>query len=144
MVMCTKYCQLRKAFSWLTAPFAVLILSFNTAVAQNLADFSHGRHNICTINTDGNLECTTFDDPVIYLPPDDGTLYTDVSSGSDHSCAITQAGELRCWGLNNLGVSCGIQESGDTVCWTTTERISNTIPDNPNYWHTKNAGLTVR
>ena len=189
--MCTKYCQLRKVFSWLTASFAVLILSFNTAVAQNLADFSHGRHNICAIDTDGNLECTTFDDPAIYLPPDDGTLYTDVSSGSDHSCAITQAGELRCWGLNNLGqldaptssvgfvsvvagenhscaidtnmqahcwglningqtdvsepnagfvslhlgsvVSCGIQESGDTVCWTTTERISNTIPDNPNY-----------
>jgi len=83
------------------AVFALLVSG--TAVAQNIADFALGGHNICAIDTDGQLQCTTRFEPDTYLPPDDGTLYSAVSSGSAHSCAITQSGELRCWGLNSFG-----------------------------------------
>lgn len=35
--------------------------------------------------------------------PDSGTLYTTISSGYNHTCGITTAGGLRCWGTNTNG-----------------------------------------
>jgi len=95
----------RSSICWyqLILPATIALLGSNTAAAQSVADFALGGHNICAIDTNGDLECTTRFDRATYLPPDDGTLYSAVSSGSAHSCAITQSGELRCWGLNNFG-----------------------------------------
>ena len=82
---------------------AIFSAGSSLALAQNLADFSLGSNNICVIDVDGNLECVTRSNPDIHLPPDDGTLYRSVSSGLDHSCGITQDGDIRCWGMNNFG-----------------------------------------
>ena len=107
------------------------------ASAQTTADFALGGHNICAIDTDGRLECTTLFNARTYLPLDDGTLYTEVASGDAHSCAITQAGDIRCWGLNNFGQSnniptspvpftslsaganhtCALDMNGEAFCW---------------------------
>lgn len=84
-------------------PATLYLLCSNIAQAQNLADFALGGRNICVIDVDGNLQCTTRFDADTHLPPADGTLYQSVSSGVNHSCAITQAGEIRCWGVNNFG-----------------------------------------
>jgi len=98
--MSTRTTPMHTALRCLIAPAVLYLLSTMVAMAQNLADFSLGGHNICVVDTDGILECTTRFEADIYLPPDDGTLYTAVSSGDAHSCAITQSGELRCWGIS--------------------------------------------
>ncbi len=105
--------------------------------AQAMADFALGGHNICSIDTNGSLECTTRFNPNTYLPPNDGTLYTAVVSGGAHTCAITQQGDIRCWGLNNFGQStniptsavaftslsagenhtCALDANGQAYCW---------------------------
>lgn len=117
--------------------FAIVLLSITSASAHAIADFALGGHNICAIDVDGRLECTTRFNPNTYLPHDDGTLYTAVDSGGAHSCAITQSCEIRCWGLNNLGQSnnvptspvaftelsagenhtCAIDANGQVYCW---------------------------
>jgi len=60
--------------------FALFGIVSSNAAAQALADFALGGHNICAIDTDGRLECTTRFNAETYLPPDDGTLYTEVVS----------------------------------------------------------------
>jgi len=99
--------NIKKRFSTsilrLIVPLAIYLLCGNVAVAQNLADFALGGRNICAIDVDGNLECTTRFATGTHLPPADGTLYKAVSSGVNHSCAITQSGDMRCWGINNFG-----------------------------------------
>jgi len=85
--MSVRNTRIYSVLRWLVVPVAIYLLSATLAVAQNVADFALGGHNICAIDTDGNLECTTrFDADVFH-----------------HSCAITQSGELRCWGMNNFG-----------------------------------------
>jgi len=34
-------------------------------------------------------------------------LFTDVSSGAQHSCGLTAMGEIRCWGSNTYGQALG-------------------------------------
>jgi len=85
----------------LFASTSLVIFTSTSATAQDLSDLTVGDHNICAIDSDGRLECTTRFTPGIYLPQQDDTLYIDVSSGTAHSCAITQAGDIRCWGLAN-------------------------------------------
>jgi hypothetical protein len=51
----------------------------------------------------GEILCSGIDDKGQTQPPD-GT-YAQVSAGRFHACAITTAGEMRCWGGNELGQS---------------------------------------
>ena len=95
-----------KAVTKLLSRSSLLIVAYllvtPLAVAQNLADFALGGSNICVIDTNGSLDCTTRS-ASFHLPPDDGTLYQAISSGLSHSCAITQSGDIRCWGTNDRG-----------------------------------------
>ncbi len=115
----------------------LLAASASNASAQAFADFALGGQNICAIDADGALECTTRFDANTFLPPDDGTLYEQVVSGGAHSCAITQENEVRCWGqnsfgqLNNVPISsasfislsagenhtCALDADGQAFCW---------------------------
>ena len=146
--MFTRNSPIHAVLRWLVVPAVIYLLSTSFAVAQNFADFSLGGHNICVVDTDGNLECTTRFEPDIYLPPDDGTLYTSVSSGDAHSCAITQSGELRCWGMNNFGQldaptsavgfvsvdsseghSCAIDANTQAFCWGLNTNGQTDVPE---------------
>ena len=63
------------------------------AQAQSFVDLALGGSNICAIDSNGSLECTTGPGQFsrdVFLPPDDNTLYSAVSSGAGHTCAITQ------------------------------------------------------
>jgi len=97
------HCLVRISSRFLAVLATVYLTFINTAYAQNLADFSLGGSNICAIDADGNLECTTIRDESLHLPSNDGTLYRAVSSGLSHTCAITQNGEMRCFGRNDVG-----------------------------------------
>lgn len=115
----------------------ITLFGFASSNAYAMADFALGGHNICSIDTDGRLECTTRFNARTYLAPDDDTRYTQVVSGGAHTCAITQAGEIRCWGLNSFGQSddiptssvaftalsagenhtCALDANGQVYCW---------------------------
>ncbi len=146
--MSTSTSSFYAALRCLLIPAVLYLSSATVAMAQNLADFALGGHNICVVDTDGNLECTTRFEPEIYLPPDDGTLYSSVSSGDAHSCAITQSGELRCWGMNNFGQldaptsavdfvsvetsevhSCAIDANMQAFCWGLNTNGQTNVPE---------------
>ena len=146
--MCTQNPRIYQALRCIVVPAAIYLLSATLAVAQNIADFALGGHNICLIDTEGNLECTTRFEEEVYLPPDDGTLYSSVSSGDAHSCAITQGGELRCWGMNNFGQldaptlavdfvsvasseghSCAIDANMQAHCWGLNTNGQTAVPE---------------
>ena len=76
------------------------LLCCQTAVAQDFVDFALGGRSLCAIDAPGNLECTVSPGYVSIPTVDDGELYSAVSAGSSHTCAITQSGEMRCWGIN--------------------------------------------
>ena len=146
--MSVRNTRIHSVLRWLVVPVAIYLLCATLAVAQNVADFALGGHNICAIDTDGNLECTTRFDADVFQPPDDGTLYTSVSSGDAHSCAITQSGELRCWGMNNFGQldapalavdfvevasseghSCAIDANMQAHCWGLNTNSQTDVPE---------------
>lgn len=87
----------------------------STETGTNYSSVSSGDYHSCGITTTGQLRCwgrnssgqlgdgTTLDKsaPVII---DSGTSYSSVSAGrGSHSCGITAAGVLKCWGLNSSG-----------------------------------------
>jgi len=74
-----------------------------------------GAYHTCGITTSGVLKCwgyngngqvgnTTANSPVAtpYIV-NSGTAYSAVKAGSDHTCAITTTGVLKCWGYNGNG-----------------------------------------
>lgn len=133
-------------------PLATLFaFGMNNANAANTTDFTLGIHNICAIDTDGRLECTTNESPQTFLPPDNGARYTQVSSGGAHNCAITTTGEIVCWGQNFLGQldapvstvpfvavssseghSCAIDANGQVACWGLNSNGQTDVPQDNN------------
>ena len=117
------------------------------AAAADVADFALGEHNICIVDTAGNLDCTSSTNPRM-LPPDTGNTYTKVSSGGQHSCAITTSGEIECWGEANFGAlnspvsnvpfvdissseahSCALDANGQVACWGLNTNGQTDVPD---------------
>ncbi|HEY7860863.1 MAG TPA: hypothetical protein VIB98_05425, partial [Gemmatimonadaceae bacterium] len=97
-----------------------------TPVAPQLtwATVSAGPHDSCAITTDGKLYCWGLNNggalgvesgdacesdgepEECALPlrqPVDSLRFTTVATGTNHSCAITTAGVLYCWGSNDRG-----------------------------------------
>ena len=79
---CTPHVQqgIRNALKFI-GMVALLATGTSNANAQSVADFALGGSNICAIDTNGALECTTRFDASTFLPPNDGTLYQQVVSG---------------------------------------------------------------
>ncbi|UYL10322.1 Ig-like domain-containing protein [Bdellovibrio sp. SKB1291214] len=79
------------------------------------SDISTGGNHSCGITTSGILKCwgynyygqlgdgTSLNKRVSPVVIDSGTLYSEVSVGSSHTCAVTTVGVLKCWGLNSSG-----------------------------------------
>ena len=85
-------------------------------VAQNIKKVSIGNSHSCYLddsddvycwgdNSKGSLGNSTYDDsqkPVLVDALDDIKV-TDISVGSDHSCALDSKGRVYCWGSNSYG-----------------------------------------
>ncbi len=119
------------------ATIAVFMLSpMQSVFAADVSDFDLGEHNICVVDTNNNLECVSNEVADRHIPPDTITKYTAVDSGGQYSCAITDAGDITCWGNANFGVlnspissvpfvaisaaeahACALDSSGQVSCW---------------------------
>ena len=89
------------------------------------------------LKADGSLRCWITGSFHFYregeLQPPDG-IYTQLSTGESHSCAVREDGGVACWGQEYYGAatppagrfkqvsaggshSCAIRESGEIACW---------------------------
>jgi len=109
----------------------------SSGAQASYTDIALGGHNVCVVDTRGQLECITDSDESIYLPPANSTRYQKVESGQAHSCAITNSGQIRCWGSNSFGQTdnipqstagfidlsagenhtCALDANGQSYCW---------------------------
>jgi alpha-tubulin suppressor-like RCC1 family protein len=84
-------------------------------VGTRYSAISAGGTHACGVTTTGVLKCwgdngnsqvgdgtlsATLTTPTVV---DSGVSYTAVSAGTSHTCGITTAGALKCWGLNSSG-----------------------------------------
>ena len=148
------------------------LLGLKGATAADVADFALGENNICIIDTEGMLDCTS-SSSVSFIPQETGNTYSKVSSGGQHSCAITLAGNIECWGKANFGVlnvpvssspfvaissseahSCALDANGQVACWGLNTNGQTDVPaDNADFvaiytgtvgsCGTKTSGVTV-
>lgn len=77
--------------------------------------FDAGSNHTCAIDVDGSAKCwglndkgqlgdaTTTDKPVPTQVAGLASGVIDISAGNEHSCAVTSAGAVLCWGANNHG-----------------------------------------
>jgi alpha-tubulin suppressor-like RCC1 family protein len=100
------------------AALAILLLAFGIAPevrAVTVATTSAGSTHGCAVTATGGVKCwglntngeigdgtlTTRTAPVDV--PDLASGVTAVATGEHHSCALTEAGGVKCWGLNDRG-----------------------------------------
>ncbi|MBC7465979.1 MAG: hypothetical protein H7256_08295 [Bdellovibrio sp.] len=88
----------------------------NDGGSSTYIDISAGSYHGCAVKSSGVASCwgdgwegklgnldgsgTQQDSPVV---ADVGTSYSRISAGRNHSCGITTAGLIRCWGTNSAG-----------------------------------------
>jgi len=63
---------------------------------------SSSEEDVCVVHSSGRLSC--FSSDALLSSPPEGHHYTQVSVGVYHACAVTQAGEVVCWGRDEWGL----------------------------------------
>ena len=107
-----------------------------------------GSYHTCGLRDNGTVECWGSNEYMDYYDPQRGTvwsysgqanppkgvLFTQIDAGMYHTCGITLAGDLNCWGYNRNGEApdvngpfkqvsageahtCALTVSGDIKCW---------------------------
>jgi alpha-tubulin suppressor-like RCC1 family protein len=86
-----------------------------TGLASGVAEVRAGGFHTCALTTSGGVKCwgwnvfgqlgnaTTVDSWVPVDVSDLSSGVAQVSAGADHTCALTTAGGVKCWGLNGNG-----------------------------------------
>ncbi|NDC48130.1 MAG: hypothetical protein EBZ61_03435 [Micrococcales bacterium] len=127
----------------------------------SVSQISVGVTHTCVVSVSGTVTCwgmNNYDQLNVpyFWPPENPqdplaqeTKVLDVSTGYEHSCAISDTGLLRCWGDNTYGqinvpellgpvtqvssganVTCAIARKGKLVCWGGDYYALNVIPSN--------------
>ena len=106
-----------------------------------------GLQHVCALRDDGSAFCQGRDDERQATPPP--TKFIQIAAGWFHSCGITQARNLECWGGGNAGApgerltapagefvavssgwcnSCALSPNGRAACWNTSGYLRLPIP----------------
>ena len=115
----------RGAVLALAVAAAFLATDARPASAETVASVSSGRFHTCALTTEGGVKCWggkhtgrlgdgTFKDRT--TPVDVSGLTVGVASifaGDGHTCALTTAGSVKCWGRNSSGQLGDGHTSGD-------------------------------
>jgi alpha-tubulin suppressor-like RCC1 family protein len=88
-----------------------------TGLSVGVSALALGRDHSCALTSSGGVKCWGYNgsgqlgngsaDPFMSSPTDVTGLTTGVvaiGSGTDHTCAVTGGGALKCWGSNSFGV----------------------------------------
>src|SRR3990172_7861780 len=100
-----------------TAPFAVQSVPRGTISMQNASAIATGWRHTCLLTGNGGVECwgynlsgqlgdgTTLNrgTPAFVAGLASNVAAVDGGSGSAHTCAVTSAGGVKCWGFNTFG-----------------------------------------
>ena len=104
-----------------STPVDVHTSSSNSAVLSGIDGISSGHEHTCALTTDGNVKCWgkgsygrlgdggTADSstPVdVHTSSSDSSALsgiTAISSGREHTCAVTESGNVKCWGKGSYG-----------------------------------------
>ena len=86
-----------------------------SGLSRGVVALATGRFHTCALTSEGGVKCWGFNEVGNVgdgtttnrtIPVDVSGLATgivDIASGSDHSCALTVGGGVRCWGFNDAG-----------------------------------------
>ena len=128
-------------------PVAVVGMVGSTSSPLTFAQVDAGKEHVCGVDTAGVAYCwgknvdgqlgdgstTSYSQPVTVASYPAGT-FASVSAGRDHSCGVTSANEMWCWGGNAYGQL----GNGTTTASVTPVRVSASIPDHD--WVAVSAG----
>ncbi len=111
-----------------------------------------GLHHICALREDGNAFCQEDNRQFRSSPPP--TKFVQIAAGWNHSCGITRARRIECWGSGRPAApgerlaapdgefvaiaiawrnSCALRPNGRAVCWGTPDYLpSDFAPEIPN------------
>ncbi len=115
----------------------IVLLSFPLiVVAQPQSNYSVGESQFCTLQDDGQVNCTLPSEFSRLAPPPGLPALAAVTAGDAHACGITFAGQPICWGENsfdqlnapvvdlplvqiNAGQNhtCALDSAGEAICW---------------------------
>lgn len=117
-----------------------LVIGATTRTAVSLNRISAGGNHVCALAPSGAAFCWGRDssyqlgngdgvrvNSTTPIPVAGGQLFASISSGHDHTCALTQAGVAYCWGDNTygqLGTGGGNQDSPVAIPGITFSQIS--------------------
>lgn len=80
---------------------AIAVGNFHTcALSEEKAFFCWGKNDQGQL---GNGDLIGFPYPIKFSPPPPYPPFVQISAGSTHTCAVTDTGELYCWGNNRYG-----------------------------------------
>ena len=135
---------------WLTPQADVACLSIDSRLTEIISgpftSLGVGLHHICALREDGSAFCQGDNEHFQAAPPP--TKFVQIAAGWRHSCGITRASLIECWGSGRAAApgerltapdgefvtiisawrdSCALRPNRRAVCWTTPDYLPSIV-----------------